>query len=80
MLPFVDNNARFNDSFNSLDFRLSRNFKITERFNITAIGEAFNIFNVTNILGNSNLNYSGFNNTLSPDTDNPVHPPLSVSL
>lgn len=73
MLPFVDNNARFNDSFNSLDFRLSRNFKITERFNITAIGEAFNIFNMTNILGNSNLNYSGFNNTLSPDTDNPLY-------
>jgi hypothetical protein len=73
MLPFVDNNARFNDSFNSLDFRLSRTFTITERFTIAAIGEAFNIFNMTNILGKSSLNCSGFNNTLSPDTDDPTH-------
>ena len=35
------------------------------------LGEAFNIFNVTNILGVSNLNYSGFANTLSPDRNNP---------
>jgi hypothetical protein len=35
------------------------------------MGEAFNIFNVTNILGSSNLNYSGFANTLSSDSSNP---------
>jgi hypothetical protein len=35
------------------------------------LGEAFNIFNVTNILGVSNLNYSGFANALSPDQNNP---------
>ena len=35
------------------------------------MGEAFNIFNVTNILGVSNLNYSGYANTLAPDPGNP---------
>src|SRR6202008_1917310 len=60
ILPQVSNNAHFNDSFNALDFRLSRAFHFGERWNLNLIGEAFNIFNVTNILGVSNLNYSGF--------------------
>ena len=71
ILPQVSNTARFNDSFNALDFRLSRAFHFGERWNVNLIGEAFNIFNVTNILGVSNLNYSGFANALSPDTGNP---------
>ncbi len=72
MLPQVSNNARFNDSFNALDFRLSRAFAFGDRFSLTLMGEAFNIFNVTNILGTSNLNYSGYYNTLSPDRNNPT--------
>ena len=71
ILPQVSNNARFNDSFNALDFRLSRAFHFGERWNLNLIGEAFNIFNVTNILGVSNLNYSGYANALSPDQGNP---------
>jgi outer membrane receptor protein involved in Fe transport len=71
ILPQVSNHAHFNDSFNALDFRLSRAFQFGERWNLNLIGEAFNIFNVTNILGVSNLNYSGFANTLSPDSNNP---------
>jgi hypothetical protein len=71
ILPQVSDNARFNDSFNALDFRLDRSIHFGERYNLTLIGEAFNIFNVTNILGVSNLNYSGFANALSPDTGNP---------
>jgi len=71
-LPQVSNNARFSDSFNSLDFRLDRTFNLTEHFHAQLIGEAFNIFNVTNILGVSNLNYSGFANTLTPDNNNPA--------
>ncbi|MFZ0909709.1 MAG: hypothetical protein WAN24_09545, partial [Candidatus Acidiferrales bacterium] len=35
------------------------------------IGEAFNIFNKTNILGVDNSNYSGFFNVLVPDNTNP---------
>ncbi len=73
ILPKVSNNAHFNDSFNALDFRLMRAFQFGERWNLQLIGEAFNIFNVTNILGVSNLNYSGFANTLSPDTNNPSY-------
>jgi hypothetical protein len=71
ILPQVSDHAHFNDSFNALDFRLSRAFRFGERWNLNLIGEAFNIFNVTNILGVSNLNYSGFANALSPDTNNP---------
>jgi hypothetical protein len=54
-----------------LDFRLNRTFSFGERIRLETLGEAFNIFNVTNILGTSNLNYSGFANTLSPDNNNP---------
>ncbi|HEX7730679.1 MAG TPA: carboxypeptidase regulatory-like domain-containing protein [Terracidiphilus sp.] len=71
ILPQVSDNARFNDSFNSLDFRLDRAFTFHERYTLTLMGEAFNIFNVTNILGVSNLNYSGYANTLAPDPGNP---------
>ena len=71
ILPLVSSKARFNDSFNALDFRLDRSFTFADRYSFDLMGEAFNIFNVTNILGVSNLNYSGFANTLSPDQDNP---------
>ena len=71
ILPQVDDHAHFDDSFNALDFRLDRTFTFAEHFSLNLVGEAFNIFNVTNILGVSNLNYSGFANTLSPDTSNP---------
>ena len=66
LLPQVSDKARFNDSFNSLDFRLDRTFSFGDRYSLNLLGEAFNIFNVTNILGVSSLNYSGFANTLSP--------------
>ncbi len=72
MLPQVSDHARFNDSFSSFDFRLDRSIKIGEHATLNLMGEAFNIFNVTNILGVSNLNYSGFANALSPDQNNPT--------
>lgn len=71
ILPAVSPKAHFNDSFNSLDFRLDRSFRFSDRYSLNLLGEAFNTFNVTNILGVSNLNYSGFANTLSPDPNNP---------
>ena len=70
--PMVSPNARFNDTFNSFDLRLSREFHLTERFHLQAIGEAFNLFNKSNILGSSNSNYSGFFNVLVPDNSNPA--------
>jgi outer membrane receptor protein involved in Fe transport len=71
MLPQVSDSARFNDSFNALDFRLDRAINFGDHYSLNLIGEAFNIFNVTNILGVSNLNYSGFANALVPDRSNP---------
>ena len=84
ILPQVGDHAHFNDSFNSLDFRLDRTFDFSDHFHVDLIGESFNIFNVTNILGVSNLNYSGFANTLTPDANNPYYSssfgqPVSVS-
>jgi hypothetical protein len=66
--PAITPNMHFGDSFNSLDLRLTKGFKITERQRIELIGEGFNIFNITNIRGKNNTNYSGFNNDItSPD-------------
>ena len=70
-LPMVSPNARFDDTFNSFDLRLSREFHMGERFSLQAFGEVFNLFNKTNILGTSNANYSGFFNVLVPDQNNP---------
>ena len=69
--PLVSPNARFDDTFNSFDMRLSKNFRLSERFNLQLIGETFNLFNKTNILGTSKNNYSGFFNKLVPDGNNP---------
>jgi hypothetical protein len=72
-LPLVSNNARFSDSFNSLDLRLARTFKVSDRARIQAIGEVFNLFNISNILGVSNTNYSGFANALVRDSNDPAN-------
>jgi outer membrane receptor protein involved in Fe transport len=73
LLPLVPDDARFNDSFNSLDVRVTRPFKFGERARLEPIVEVFNLFNVTNVLGVSNRNYSGFSNVLgSQDFGRPV--------
>jgi len=63
-LPLAPANAKFNDSFSSLDLRLSKTFTFGERFRLEPIVEVFNVFNTTNILGVSNTNYSGYGNVL----------------
>jgi Carboxypeptidase regulatory-like domain/TonB dependent receptor len=70
-LPLVSPNARFDDTFNSFDMRLSKDFRLSERFTLQVIGESFNLFNKTNILGTSKNNYSGFFNVLVPDSNDP---------
>lgn len=70
-LPFVRDEARFSDSFNSLDLRLARPFRLGERVTVEPIAEVFNLFNVTNVLGVSNVNYSGFSNALVRDSNDP---------
>jgi Carboxypeptidase regulatory-like domain/TonB dependent receptor-like, beta-barrel len=74
LLPTVSDDARFNDSFNSLDLRLSRKFSFTESVSLEPIVEVFNLFNITNVLGVSNVNYSGFSNVLIRDSNNPADP------
>lgn len=69
--PMVSPNARFDGTFNSFDMRLAKVFRLGERFNLQVLGEAFNLFNKTNILGTSKNNYSGFINALVPDGSNP---------
>jgi hypothetical protein len=68
-LPLVPDNARFSDNFQSFDFRLSKVFRIGERMRIEPLVEAFNLFNVTNVLGVSKSNYSGFSNVLVRDSN-----------
>ncbi|HEY6770334.1 MAG TPA: TonB-dependent receptor [Candidatus Sulfotelmatobacter sp.] len=77
--PLVPPDARFNDTFNSLDLRLSRDFHLGERAGLQVIGEVFNLFNKTNILGTSNSNYSGFFNVLVPDSQDPTNPASKFS-
>ena len=52
----------FGDPFLTDDLRLSRNFHIRDRVEMTAIGEVFNLFNIANLSGRSNnvLVTSGF--------------------
>ncbi len=73
-LPLVSEDARFGDSFNSLDLRLSKIFKLKDRVRIEPIVEVFNLFNVTNVLGVSNVNYSGFSNVLVRDSNDSSDP------
>jgi hypothetical protein len=72
LLPLVRDDLKFGDKFSSLDLRVSKVFRIGERWTIEPIAEVFNLFNVTNVLGVSNVNYSGFNNVLVPSFGEPV--------
>ena len=73
-LPLVRDDARFNDSFNSFDLRITRPIRLGERVQLEPIAEVFNLFNVTNVLGVSNVNYSGFANVLVRDSNDPASP------
>jgi len=72
LLPLVRDEARFNDSFNSLDLRVSKVVKLGEHIRLEPIAEIFNLFNVTNVLGVSNVNYSGLANVLVRDSNDPT--------
>jgi hypothetical protein len=74
LLPLVSDDARLGDGFRSLDLRLSKLFRIGQRASLEAIVECFNVFNVTNVLGVSNTNYSGFSNVLVRDSEDKSDP------
>jgi hypothetical protein len=71
LVPLVRDDLKLGDNFSSLDLRLSRVFHIGERWTIEPIAEVFNLFNVTNVLGVSNVNYSGASNVLVRDSNDP---------
>ena len=71
LLPLVSDAARFTDRFTSLDLRVSRPFSVGARVRVEPMVEVFNLFNATNVLGVSNVNYSGFSNVLVRDSDEP---------
>jgi hypothetical protein len=73
-LPLVSDDARFSDSFNSFDLRVSKTFAIGERVKIEPLVEVFNLFNITNVLGFSKSNYSGFSNVLVRDSNDSTSP------
>jgi outer membrane receptor protein involved in Fe transport len=73
-LPLVRDDARFNDLFSSFDVRLSKAFRLGESVRVEPMVEAFNLFNVTNVLGFSKSNYSGFSNVLVRDSNDPSSP------
>jgi hypothetical protein len=70
LLPVVREDVRFSDSFSSLDLRASRPFA-WRRARVEPIVEVFNLFNVTNTLGVSVKNYSGYANVLVRDSADP---------
>lgn len=73
-LPLVRDDLKFGDSFTSFDLRVSKVFKLSERVSLQAVAEAFNLFNVTNILGTNNTAFSGFQNVLVRDSEDPNDP------
>ena len=73
MLPLVRDDVRFGDGFSSLDVRVSRPF-MWGRLRVEPIVELFNVFNVTNVLGTSVQNYSGYANVLVRDSSDPTDP------
>jgi hypothetical protein len=74
LVPLVRDDLKFGDNFSSLDLRVSKVFRLGERWTIEPIAEVFNLFNVTNVLGVSNVNYSGFSNVLVRDSNDPGSP------
>jgi len=71
-LPLAPEDLKFGDSFQSFDLRLTKGIRLSERLTVQAIAEAFNLFNVTNIRGVNNVNFSGFQNALGPGFGTPL--------
>jgi hypothetical protein len=74
VLEHVPSGINFFSPFSSLDFRLTKDIRLGERLRLSLIGEAFNIFNATNVRGFSKNSYSGRNISLVPLGTNQVTP------
>ena len=78
-LPLVSGDALFTDKFSSFDLRISKSFGLGGSKSLEAMVEVFNLFNVTNILGVSTRNYSGYANVLARDSGDPTSPGFLTS-
>jgi hypothetical protein len=70
--PGIGRNTFYLPRTVSLDPRITKNFQLTERVRLQLIGEAFNIFNHTNINGVSRTQYAVVPNTRDPVTGQPL--------
>jgi hypothetical protein len=55
---WLPRNSSTAPGFHNVDFRVGRQFSITERLKLSLIGEAFNLFNHTNVSSVSNTAFS----------------------
>jgi hypothetical protein len=72
MVPHVDPNLKFGDDFNSLDLRVTKVWSFPREQQLRFIAEVINLFNITNIRGFNNNNYSGFHNAIFPSKSDPT--------
>ena len=75
----MSDDAPFSDSFRSFDLRVSKVFGVGGRRSLEAMVEVFNLFNITNVLGVSTRNYSGYANVLARDSQDPSSPGFLTS-
>jgi hypothetical protein len=66
---WLPRNSFTQPGFHNVDFRLSRQFPITERFKLAMMGEIFNLFNHTNI---SSVNTTAYFYSAAGFTPNPA--------
>lgn len=70
-LQHVPSGINFFSPFSSLDMRVRKDFRLREHAKFSLIGEAFNLFNETNIRGADNANYSGRNISIYAQPEQP---------
>jgi hypothetical protein len=56
--PGLPRNAYIGPGMGNVDFRLSRDFRFSERVRLSLLGEAFNIFNFTNVYAVNTTQYT----------------------
>jgi hypothetical protein len=72
MLPQVNPSLKFGHDFNAFDLAVSKSWTFPHETSLKFTAQVFNLFNVTNIRGTNNKNYSGFNNDItSPQFNQP---------